>query len=108
MNKSETSISFVLNITVSFLLASVPFVIYKIGESQVGDEKLFFKSIFFWYLGVIFLLSPRYAKKNHLFYLIDFACRKTAAVGSDYRSKIYGAVFCLVGAGYQWQWLTSG
>jgi hypothetical protein len=89
----------------SVILALTPVYIYRIGHSATGNEQLLFESIFFWYLGAILLVAPRYSKKLYLLELIDKVFTKTSVIGGKYRSKIYGGLACIAAAVTLFRWI---
>lgn len=106
MKSNRIELNDMLNLVISVLLAIVPFFIYSYGHSNAGSNELFFESLFFWYLGLIFVFSARYAKNLFVFGLIDYVFSKTSVVGGKYRARIYGAISCVVGAIEAIRWLT--
>lgn len=94
------------SILISLVLVAVPIYLYIVGMAQLNGDKLFFEAVFFWFLGLIFIFSSRYASKVFLLYVIHYAFSTFAVIGGRYRTYIYGAAFLIVGAIQAYRWLT--
>ena len=92
----------------SLLIVAIQIYVYIAGVSQQGDDRLFVEGIFFWLLGLIFVLSSRFANKIYLLHLIYYAFSTFAIVGGKYRTYIYGALFLSVGCIQMYRWLMAG
>jgi FlaA1/EpsC-like NDP-sugar epimerase len=95
----------IVNAAVSLLLVLLAVWLYYLADSRPADEKLFLEGLFFWFLGLVFLLAKRYAAQVYLLNGIDVAFTKFAVVGGKYRTYIYGAGFCAVALIQQLRWL---
>ena len=100
-SNSRTIISGVLSLGLIVLAVYL----YQVTAAQPADDRLFFEGVFFWYLGVVFLLSRRYAENVFLMRAIDYAFTTFAIVGGRYRTLIYGLAFCAVALIQQLRWL---
>ena len=105
MQKNKLNFKSLLNILLSIFLAGIPLYLYFLATNKSKD-KFFFESVFFWYLAAILIFSARYAKNIYLFQFIDFICNKSSLIGGKYRSKIYGAAFCIPAIYAFYKWLT--
>lgn len=93
---------------VSLLLIAIPIYLYVVAVAQQGDDRLFVEAIFFWSLGLIFVLSSRFASKVYLLRLIHYAFSTFAIIGGKYRTYIYGIAFLIVGCIQASRWLMAG
>lgn len=96
----------IFSLLVSLLLAGIPIYLYMVGMAQRDDDKLFFEAIFFWFLGLTFIFSSKYASNVFLLYVIHYAFSTFAVIGGKYRTYIYGAAFMIVGFIQAYRWLT--
>ena len=104
----NTTVRSILSVTASVILGLLPVYLYYVATSQADDNRLFFEGIFFWYLGIVFILSARYAKQIYLLQAIDYVFKNFAVVGGRYRTLIYGIGFCIVAAIVHYRWLFAG
>lgn len=79
--------------------------LYDVAASRADDDRLFLEGVFFWYLGVAFFLSRRYASSVYLLLAIDYISTNFAVVGGKYRTFVYGGLFCVVAIIQQLRWL---
>jgi hypothetical protein len=96
------------SLLLSVVLAALPFYLYDLAVSQPDDDRFFFEGIFFWYLGLVFFFSHRYANYVYLLRAIDYAFTSFAVIGGKYRTMIYGTAFCVVAVIQQCRWLFAG
>lgn len=93
------------SVLMSLLLAGCAVYMYTFAVGRSSDDRLFFEAVFFWYLGLVFMYSSRYANRVLLLFAIHFAFSKFAVIGGKYRTYIYGAGFLIVGCIQAWRWL---
>lgn len=93
---------------ISLGMVVIPVLLYGFAVEDNDPNSLFFESIFFFYLGLVFIISSRYAHKLLIFKFIDFLCAKSSAIGGKYRSKIYGGAFCIAGLVAAFGWINFG
>jgi hypothetical protein len=98
---------FFLSVVISLLLLIVPIYLYRVASTQTDDHHYFYEAVFFWFIGLVFILSERYAKRVYLLHLINHVFSTFAVVGGKYRTRIYGAVFIVVGCVALYKWFSG-
>lgn len=101
----ENNLPFFLRIILTLVWASIAILLYRLAAPPGEEIEKFFEAVFFFYLGLTFLLARRWSSYALIFEWIYFVCTKIAFPRGKFVHIGLGLLFLLVFAIRFLQWM---